>query len=66
MGESTAGTRMFREASPASRVALDDYNDRPAVLLSCPPRMREGAEDVLDPLPLTLTGPASGAGPAAR
>jgi hypothetical protein len=52
--ESAAGTRMFREASPAWRVALDDYDARLAALLTCPPRMRDGADGVLDPQSLTL------------
>jgi hypothetical protein len=53
--DSTAGTRMFRRALPACRDVLDDYNDRLTALLTRPPAMREGENDVLDPPALVLT-----------
>jgi len=53
--ESTAGTRLFREASPAWAVALAEYEGRLSDLLARPPRMRDGTHDVLDPRALTLS-----------
>jgi hypothetical protein len=52
--DSTAGSRMFREASPAWRTALDDYGDRLETLLTRSPATRPDAPDVLDPPALEL------------
>lgn len=50
----TAGTRFFREASPAAAVALADYDARLTGLMQKPTRAKGDDPTVLDPLPLTL------------
>jgi hypothetical protein len=56
--QGTAGTRFFRDASPAAGAALADYDARLAGLMSKPTRARGDDPTVLDPLPLTLDADA--------
>ncbi len=52
--EGTAGTRLFRDASPAAAVALAEYEARLNAQLRKPPRTAGDDPTILDPLPLHL------------
>jgi hypothetical protein len=56
--DSTAGTRLFREAPPECRIVLNDYNDKLLAILSTPPALAEGTVDVLDPPAMAIAGGA--------
>lgn len=56
----TAGTRMFREPSHASALALGDYDARLTDIMQHSPRTAGGDATVLDPLPLPLDANARG------
>jgi hypothetical protein len=53
--ETTAGTRMFREAPSECRPALDEYNARLGALLRRPPATKPDDASVLDPPVMRLT-----------
>lgn len=57
--ESTAGSRLFKLPSAVSEAALAAYNERITTLLKRPPRFRDGATNMLDPLPLPLSEEAT-------
>jgi hypothetical protein len=53
--DSTAGTRLFRDAPPACQIVLDQYNARLTAILSRPPTLAVGTTDVLDPPGMDLS-----------
>ena len=59
--ESTAGTRLFREAPPSARAALAAYGDRVRYLLTRPPHTRADMPDALAPPPMRLTDDSAAA-----
>ncbi len=58
--DSTAGTRLFREAPAACQAVLDGYDARLTELLSRPPALAAGTSDVLDPPAMRLSDAARG------
>jgi hypothetical protein len=56
---STAGTRMFREAGQEAHALLAPYHARLTALLETSPRLKAETEAVLDPLPLECDGEAA-------
>jgi hypothetical protein len=53
--DSTAGSRLFREAPPECLSVLDGYNTRLAAILSRAPPFAAGTTDVLDPPAMHLS-----------
>jgi hypothetical protein len=52
---SPAGTRCFREPAQASETAIRQYEARILALLELPPRIADGRENELDPIPFCLS-----------
>jgi hypothetical protein len=54
--DSTAGTRLFREAPEECRVVLREYSDRLTAILLTQPSLADGTVDVLAPTALGICG----------